>query len=187
MSDDEKTGVAAHELGLQAHLSGIVILCGGCAAIRAWVPIPVMWATAALAIHVLALASQMMAPGSRAEKRLAGAAAEWAGDLQRMRQAGAAALKWLAALLAAFAAAAIPGPAAAIGPLMGVIAPATTAAALVAAGPASAWPFGAIGVLAPQFGIAAAVPVLPLVAGVAAVAVGGVLIYRARKRARRAR
>jgi len=48
-------------------------------------------------------------------------------------------------------------------------------------------PLGAIGVLAPQLGVAAAIPVLPVVAGVGTLAIlGGVLVYRLRQRSKQA-
>ena len=98
----QREGVSARELGLLALTPNTMIICGGCAAIRGLVPIPLVWVTAALAIHALALVSRTAVPGSRAAKRLAGTAADWAGDLRRVqptKEGVSAVLKWLVAPL----------------------------------------------------------------------------------------
>lgn len=61
---------------------------------------------------------------------------------------------------------------------------ASAAAGALIVGPATALPFGVIGLLAPQFSIAVSIPVPPVAAGVGVVIGVGVLIYRLRKRSK---
>ncbi len=52
--------------------------------------------------------------------------------------------------------------------------------ALLISGDAIAWPFGAIGIIAPQFSLAASIPVVgAVVIGAVAVAATGYTVYRA--------